>query len=42
MAAQSVREGYLDLAHYVELVDEAGEPIARVTFGDAVRIIDEH
>jgi len=42
MAAESAREGRIDLSHYVEVTDERGEPVARVTFGDAVHIVGEH
>jgi len=39
MAARSVQcEGYLNLAHYVEVTDESGKPVLRVPFGEAVVI----
>ena len=41
MAAQSVRDGRLNLGHYVEVTDERGEPVVRVRFGEAVAIVDE-
>ena len=39
MAAESVREGRLDLSHYVEVTDVDGASLARVTFGEAVKIV---
>ena len=38
MAAESVREGELNLDHYVEVADDSGEPLFRVTFGEVVRV----
>ena len=38
MAAESVREGELNLDHYVEVADDAGEPLFRVTFGEVVKV----
>ena len=39
MAAESVRTGHLNLAHYIELRNPAGEALGRVTFGEAVKVI---
>jgi hypothetical protein len=39
MAAESVREGHLNRAHFVEVCSEDGKPLFRVTFGAAVEII---
>ena len=38
MAAESVREGELNLGHYVEVADDTGEPLFRVTFGEVVKV----
>ena len=38
MAAESVREGELNLDHYVEVADDSGEPLFRVTFGEVVKV----
>lgn len=38
MAAESVRVGHLDLSHYVEVADENGETLFKVTFGDVVSV----
>lgn len=38
MAAENVRAGKLDLSHYIEVTDESGEPLFRVSFGDVIRI----
>lgn len=38
MAAESVRKGHLNLAHYVEVVDEAGDILFTVPFGEVVDI----
>ena len=38
MAAESVREGELNLDHYVEVADDTGETLFRVTFGEVVRV----
>jgi len=37
MAAESVRDGQLNLSHYVEVADESG-PLFRVTYGDVVTV----
>jgi hypothetical protein len=38
MAAESVREGHLDLSHSIEVADHARERLFSVTFGEAVKI----
>jgi hypothetical protein len=38
MAAESVLHGKLDLAHFIEVSDDAGAHVARIMFGDAVRV----
>ena len=39
MASESVRQGHLDLAHFVEVTGDDGHPLFRVKFGEVVRII---
>jgi len=39
MAAESVRSGRLDLSHFVEVADAAGERLFRISFGEAVAIV---
>ena len=41
MAAESVRDGHLNLSHFVEVADEGGAPFFRVTFGEVVRLETE-
>jgi hypothetical protein len=38
MAAESVRGGCLPLGHFVEVADEDGQSLFRVTFGEVVKI----
>jgi hypothetical protein len=38
LAAEHVREGGLTLSHFIAVTDEAGANLAKVTFGDVVRI----
>jgi hypothetical protein len=38
MAAESVREGHLVLDHRIELANDAGQTIAKVRFGEVVKI----
>ena len=38
MAAESVRTGQLELSRFIEVAAEDGEPLLRVTFGEAVEI----
>jgi hypothetical protein len=38
MAAESVREGKLTLSHFIDVADESGVSLCRVTFAEAVRI----
>ena len=38
MAAESVRSGILNLAHFVEVEGEDGKALFRVSFGDAVEV----
>jgi hypothetical protein len=38
MAAESVREGHLNLGHHIKVEDESGTIQFEVTFGDAVRV----
>lgn len=38
MAAESVRTGQLELSHFIEVVGEEGQPLLRVTFGEAIEI----
>ena len=40
MAAESVRDGRLNLGHYVEVMTDDREPLFRVTFGEVVEIIE--
>ena len=39
MAGESARAGHIDKAHYIEVFDEAGTALFRVTFGEVVTII---
>lgn len=39
LASASVRQGHLDLRHYVECVAEGGRKVGIVRFADAVKII---
>ena len=39
MAGESARHGHIDRAHYVEVADDTGNSLFRVTFGEVVRII---
>lgn len=38
LAAESIREGQLDLTHYILVTDEAGAVVQLVTFGDVLTI----
>jgi GTP cyclohydrolase III len=38
LAAESVREGALNLAHYIAITDATGATVGTVTFGDVVEI----
>lgn len=38
MAAESVRQGHLDLNHYVEVAGPDRKPLFRIAFGNAVAI----
>jgi hypothetical protein len=38
IAAENVREGKLNLSHYIEVTNEAGVSLCTVTFGDVVQI----
>jgi len=38
LAAESVREGHLNLAHRIEVRDSGDRPVVTVTFGEAVEI----
>jgi hypothetical protein len=38
MAAESVRMGHLNLAHFVEVTGPDGRPLFRVTLGEVVEI----
>ena len=38
MAAESVRNGLLNLLHYVEVTDGAGDFLLKVTFGEVVAV----
>jgi hypothetical protein len=38
LICEQVRTGSVTLHHRIEVVDEAGSPVACVTFGDAVKI----
>ena len=38
LAAESVRQGHLNLNHYIEIENEYGHVIATVTFREAVKI----
>jgi hypothetical protein len=40
MAAESVRDGHLNLAHYIEVTGDDRRPLFRVTFGEVVEIIE--
>ena len=39
MAAASVQQGYLRLSHNIQVTDETGEPVLKVTFGDVVKLV---
>ena len=39
MAAENVREGRLNLSHYIEVTDDAGETVYTVHFGEVVEIV---
>jgi hypothetical protein len=39
MAAASVQQGYLHLSHNIQVTDETGEPVLKVTFGDVVKLV---
>jgi hypothetical protein len=36
--AEQVKRGYFVLSHWIDVVDEQGEPVVTVTFRDAVDI----
>lgn len=38
MAAVTVREGYLNLSHRIDVADKAGEVLATLSFRDVVQI----
>jgi hypothetical protein len=38
LAADQVKKGRLDLRHRIEVADEAGAPVLRVTFEEAVQV----
>ena len=38
MAAVTVRDGYLNLTHRIEVTDQDGDLVVNMPFGDAVRI----
>ena len=38
LAAETVSEGRLNLSHFIEVTDQAGAVLFRVTFGDVVAI----
>ncbi len=38
--AEQVKRGYLVRSHWIDVVDEHGEPVMTVTFGDAVDLKD--
>jgi hypothetical protein len=38
LAADQVKEGRLDLRHFIEIEDEAGAPVATIVLGDIVRV----
>ncbi len=38
LIAEQVKRGYLVLSHWIDVVDEHGEPVMTVTFGDAVDV----
>ena len=40
LAAETVAEGRLNLGHFVEVADGAGEPLFRVAFGDVITITE--
>lgn len=40
MAAESVRHGHLARSHYIEVTDEAGTALFRVTFGEMVDVTE--
>jgi len=41
MMAESVTKGRLDLRHYIQVRDDAGQVVTVVQFGDAVVITDD-
>ena len=40
LAAEQVKRGYLVRSHWIDVADEEGEIMMRVTFGDAVDVKD--
>jgi hypothetical protein len=38
VACESIRKGYLDLSHYVEVTDEQGSTVAIATFSEAIDV----
>ena len=40
LACETVRKGYLQLSHRIEVVDESGKRIANVTMRDAIEVDD--
>jgi hypothetical protein len=38
MAAESVRQGHLNLSHFVEVIDASGNKVFKVTFGEVVAV----
>lgn len=42
MAAESVCHGHLNLGHYIQVADEHGTELLRVSFGSVLTVIEEH
>lgn len=38
MGAENVRDGHLDLSHYIEVADSAGAVLFRVKFADVIKV----
>ena len=38
LAAESVKHGALDLSHFIDVLHSDHRPVARITFGEVVRI----
>ena len=41
MSEASVAEGHIDLNHFIQIRDEAGNIVHRLQFGEAITIVPE-